>query len=150
MSLSNLPPDLPVWGKLEGVYDGRLYDVYDGDSPTLILSVRGELFKVHTRLLGIDAPEMTGLSRREGVRARNRVLQLLTQLDNNDNEEEAYPGDLLTREQIRRRCLNCHTIFKVTCKGNEKYGRVLVRITLADGRDLADILVREGLANEWV
>lgn len=40
---------------------------------------------------------------------------------------------------------------KLWCKGNDRYGRALCRVTV-NGRDVGDMLVREGLAvirNDW-
>ncbi|MBN9055727.1 MAG: hypothetical protein BGO06_03080 [Shinella sp. 65-6] len=75
------------------------------------------------RLLGFDAPELTQMCRRDGeewrcgAAARSRMAELL-----------------------RAGAITCRT------RGTDKYGRWLARCDGADGADLGERMVREGLA----
>nr|WP_255616855.1 thermonuclease family protein [Aurantimonas sp. VKM B-3413] len=75
------------------------------------------------RTEAIDTPEIShpecALEQRTGIEARNRLQALMSR------------GYTLTRNGV----------------GN--YGRTLVTITLADGRDAGDVLLAEGLAQRW-
>lgn len=89
--------------------------VIDGDT----IIVRGESI----RLLGINAPELTGKCREENVRAlraRSRLMKLI----------EA------ARIDIDR-------------NGFDRYRRTLATVSVA-GTDLGHVLMREGLARKWV
>ena len=99
--------------------DGRRAVIIDGDT----VSIDRE----RIRILNIDAPESRG-ARCEaelvaGLKAKARLAQLLR------------AGDVTIRRCDGRRC-------------QDPYGRTLARIE-AGGRDVGEILVREGLALPW-
>jgi endonuclease YncB( thermonuclease family) len=84
-------------------------------------------FRNHmVRLVGLDAPELhparCDAERELGERARDRLVALLT------------AAESITIEIVGRR--------------RDKYGRLLGRV-LADGRDVAGILIAEGLARPY-
>lgn len=96
----------------------RIFQVYDGDSFYMTLEVWPEMFLTfRARLAEVDTPELRGKHRVLGYKARDRVRSLVQ-----DN------------------------ICCVTCREFDKYGRVLVQVTLPDGQDLAQQLVDEKLA----
>ncbi|MEI3807582.1 thermonuclease family protein [Agrobacterium sp. CCNWLW32] len=89
--------------------------VIDGDT----IIVRGEKI----RILGINAPELKGKCREEGVRAlraRSRLMALL----------EAAKID-------------------IDRSGFDRHRRTLATVSVG-GRDVGDVLMREGLARKWV
>jgi micrococcal nuclease len=99
--------------------DGRHAVIIDGDT----VSIERE----RIRILNIDAPETRG-ARCEaelvaGLKAKERLAQLLR------------AGPVTLRRCDGSRCL-------------DPYGRVLARIE-AGGRDIGEVLVREGLALPW-
>jgi micrococcal nuclease len=74
------------------------------------------------RFARIDAPEVRGEEREEGLKAEARVLELLGK----------HGPDILVR-----------TIEEDT------FGRWLAEIWLSDGTNLSDLLLEEGLAEEY-
>ncbi|MEC5383482.1 thermonuclease family protein, partial [Aurantimonas sp. C2-6-R+9] len=75
------------------------------------------------RMAGIDTPEISkpecAAEKRKGLAARDRLRRLMS------------GGYSLTRD------------------GTGNYGRTLVTVTLADGRDAGEVLVQEGLSQRW-
>ncbi len=106
----------------EGAPAEILY-VYDGD--TVQVRLNGKKEKV--RLLGVDTPEIAGphtTEERCGPEASRRTKEL------------ARKGDRVT------------LLFDGTSE-RDKYGRLLARLILADGRALNEILLREGMAKRY-
>ncbi|MGF1628304.1 MAG: thermonuclease family protein [Kiloniellaceae bacterium] len=94
--------------------------VYDGD--TLRATVGGQSTRI--RIMGLDTPELPPhnkcASEKElGYAARDRLRALL------EGAEVAFCPD-----------------------GRDRYGRTLA-VVLVDGRDVADVLIGEGLAREY-
>lgn len=111
-------------------YQAKCVRVVDGDTIDAEISVGFYLYTVQRlRLLGstggVNAYEMHDkdpAKRALAVRGRDRVAELLP------------PG----------------TAFAVHTEKKDEFGRFLGRITLADGRDLGDLLMAEGLAVPFV
>lgn len=108
-------------------YVAKVTDVYDGDTITVDIDlglgvwVHGEKI----RLLGIDAPEVRGVTRPEGLKSRDWLRQLI-----------------LGREVVLR-----------TIKDRKgKYGRYLADVLLSPGehggelQDVAELAVASGMA----
>lgn len=101
--------------------------VYDGDTITAEFPLPHDQFKLVSpryrwscRIVGIDTPEL---------RSKNRHVQ-----------EHAYKA----RDRVRELILGQEC--KLDLCDFDKYGRVLCSVTTPDGRDLANILIDEGLA----
>jgi micrococcal nuclease len=104
-------------------YRAILRAVYDGDTVTLDIDLgfRQWMLGRSVRLAGLDAPELRGATREAGIAARDFL-------------RAACPlGTDLILESLRDR--------------TEKYGRLLGRLHLADGRCLNDLLLERGLAS---
>jgi micrococcal nuclease len=63
----------------EWVYEAKVVSVYDGDTVTVDLDMGMRVWQkgVRLRLLGIDAPEMTGTEKAEGIVSRDALRGLL-------------------------------------------------------------------------
>ncbi len=123
----------------------RLLDVHDGDTVTVAAEVYpGRVCQLHLRLLGLDAPEVSVAAQRERAQlARCRLVELLTGL-------RPDPLRCLTRGEMRS-LLQCDVnLVHVECGCNDKYGRVLARVSREPGgRHAGDVLVEEGLAHAY-
>lgn len=95
---------------------GRVVNVYDGDTITLALVVRGKIVRRRCRLAGCDAPEMRG-------------------------DKEAA---IISREALK--ALLPTGIVRVRVLGLEKYGRLLIRIPTKRGDDASVEMIRDGFA----
>lgn len=91
----------------------KMVDIYDGDTLTLVFRYRGELQQHSCRMLGYDSPEMkppkSKPNRQAEIEAAKAARQALK--------------DLLER----------HQIMTVKCHQFDKYGRILVTITVPGG-----------------
>lgn len=102
-------------------YKAKVLSVYDADTVTLDIDLGcwTHIVKEKCRLFGIDAPEMRGEERPEGIMSRDRLRELI-----------------LGRK-----------VTIVTKKDKTgKYGRLLVDIFTEHGIWVNDWLVKEGLA----
>jgi len=110
---------------LAGPVPARVIAVVDGD--TLVVRARiwlGQVLETRVRLAGIDAPELHGRCAEERERATRARDFLVRAVDG---------GEIVLR----------HVEFG-------KYaGRVIARVETAAGEDLADALLRAGLAREY-
>lgn len=146
--LSNAPKDVPKFDLDGQSLYARLINVHDGDSQNLLILFANRVYKVHTRLIGLDTPEIRTKDLEEkklAIRARNRVC------------EWAFPslfqtdGDY-TEKQITEILLKNPCIIFMRCEEDEKFGRVLVRLFKSDTdtESINDILVKEGYADVYM
>ena len=84
----------------------KVSDVYDGDTCKVVFKYKDEYIKWNCRIMGVDTPEL-----------RTRNLK---------EKECGY----FVRDKVREKMLN--KIVKVNCKEFDKYGRLLVDITIND------------------
>lgn len=110
----------PLFSLDKGVYTAKLYQVYDCDSFYMMIFLNDKLTSFKCRLCGLDGAEM---------RSRDPVEHELA---------------LAARDRVR--ALIDQQITTVHCSAFDKYGRVLVQVTLQDGRDLTELLLLEQLA----
>jgi len=94
--------------------------VYDGD--TLRATVEGQSTRI--RLMGLDTPEMPPRAKCEAERA----------------------GAYAARDRLR--ALLRGAVVAFCPDGQDRYGRTLA-VVLADGRDVAEVLIGEGRAREY-
>jgi endonuclease YncB( thermonuclease family) len=101
-------------------YSWPIESVYDGD--TLRATVAGKSTPI--RIMGLDTPELPPRSRCE------------------------YEKSLGYAARDRLRTLLGNSLVSICPEGVDKYRRTLARI-LVDGRDVAEVLIGEGLAREY-
>lgn len=127
----------------------RVVHCHDGDSPTIILPVFGQMFKFVTRLYGIDTCEIASnaaANRDIAVRGRNRLIDLIT---NGVFSEKLKlePNAVLSRKEIQAIFAKEPYVVWVECLKMDKYGRVLVKMRSNPTQTLfADTLIEEKLA----
>ncbi|MGI8425443.1 MAG: thermonuclease family protein [Actinomycetota bacterium] len=111
-------------------YAARALNVLDGDSVYLEIDLGLKVMtRAHVRLAHINAPE---LHQEKGAAARDRLTELL----------RTYP---IGEEPLNRYPLT----IKTTKDKTEKYGRWLATIKIAEGLDVGETLVKEGLATPY-
>jgi endonuclease YncB( thermonuclease family) len=121
----------------------RIVACHDGDSPTIVFNYAGNIHKFHTRLYGIDTPEITHKDpsqKERAIQARNRLLQLCTQC----NDIPIFKSD---KDVIRFLEQNVHVVW-VECMDFDKYGRLLVHLKKhpEHTQTFSDILIQENYA----
>jgi endonuclease YncB( thermonuclease family) len=94
-------------------------EVYDVDSCTICVDLFGKICKFKIRITGIDGCELRSRDADEKRMAR------------------------MARREARALLLGQFAV--IHCNKPDKYGRTLARITLADGRDFAEVVLAEKL-----
>lgn len=122
----------------------RLVDVYDGDTVTLIIPLKGEFARFQCRLSGIDTCEMKSAdpkNKETAICARNRLLQL--------SGCHLEATKTVTRKQIQAALCEQIVVVWISCHEFDKYGRLLVDLYSSDRLDavlFAKVLIEEKLA----
>lgn len=139
---------------LEGLQcEGRIVDIYDGDTITCIIPVHGSMYKYTIRMKGIDTPEIKSKDENEKKKAINARNFLIKKILCNDElqKEFSYLGDNCTRKDIQ--CfLRKHVILVwIKCYEFEKYGRLLADIYSIYFKNecLSDCLIINGHAVKY-
>lgn len=131
--LSNLNERSPVFELDRGM--GKVIDVYDGDTCTLLTMYPGMDIPVrhHVRLFGIDTPEM-----RPPAKAPDRagIVAKATR----------------ARDALRELVLGKVVAFEV--RGKDKYGRMLASLSVEDPRahhhiDVASVMLERSLGTVY-
>ena len=114
--------DAPFFTLKNNCCEGKVVHVYDGDTIHVIMETFGTVFKWRCRIAHIDCPEL-----------RTR------------NAEEKSQG-YIARDVVRDLLMN--KIVRLKCLDFDKYGRLLVEITVCI--DEKDVLLHEWLiANNY-
>lgn len=130
-----------TWGGRR--YRCKVVHVYDGDTVHVVIEFGGGFVKLNVRLTGIDTPEMRpprsqedrDVEKRAAIQTRNRVASLVT-------GQEVDP-DLHSIDDVMD---NSRQLVWLDAGEDDKYGRVLGRLVLDDGRCVNDVLIEEGYA----
>ncbi len=106
-----------------GPYRARIKHVTDADSVDVLIDAGLNQYRYLTvRLAGVDAPELRRGDPVERARAR------------------------LATERVRELVALESACVIETQKDSRSFGRYIAKVTLADGQDLGELLVAEGLA----
>lgn len=134
---------------LNGLYIGKVVEIYDGDSCKIVFPYNGILCKFNCRLLDIDTPEiapsLNKINREEEIRAaiasRNRLIHLCSDFE---------ITTLQTKKEIQELMNKNIKLITIVCDGYDKYGRLL--IVLYDNenkKSFNTILLEEGFAKPY-
>lgn len=131
--------------KNKGVY-GRVVGVHDGDTITVVLNIFDGFYKFSVRLAGIDTCEITSkneITKSLAVRGRNKVLSLITGIDDGDCAVCFDTKNKITRYFDENVC-----IVYLKCGDFDKYGRLLADVynNIDSAESFSSILIRENLA----
>lgn len=100
---------------------GKVIDVYDGDTVTFLPTP----IPIRVRLIGVWAPEVTGVQKVEGIKSRDNLS-----------------GIALGKEAVLQVPFTGKTIGDITTLGRIK-GKVFV-----DGKNVSTLQVKQGFASE--
>lgn len=121
----------------------RICNCHDGDTVHLVFNYKGMLLRFICRLYGIDTPEMNGQTVDLAKKARNRLIQLGTDVDIQFGDDRKSTDD-----GLERAILNNKKIITAHFYGKDKYGRELV--VLYDGdKNINEVLLAEGHCKEY-
>jgi endonuclease YncB( thermonuclease family) len=98
----------------------KIVDVYDGDTCTAAIWIKDNIVLFKLRLAHIDTPELKDeMNKFKSIRARNALIQFVTQNKNIDLHKE------YTKKDIQSLCEQSTCILEVKCGPFDKYGRLL-------------------------
>lgn len=124
-------------------FKGKLSGIYDGDTITAIVELTpGTFCQLKFRMAGINTPELVGEYHIEGIKARDRVIQLIT---------GSYDENM--SRSVLKDFINSNNFYIwIKCGPFEKYGRVLAEIFTSEDckESLNEILLKEGFAVEYM
>ena len=121
-------------------YNAKILDIYDADTITVCIDLEGFSFvKMNVRLFGIDTPELRGSEKELGVKARNYLINVLTDIIIDYNN---------TRNDIRNMINKNTYMVEVLFDDFDKYGRPLGTI-YKDNININEKLVKDGYAKEY-
>lgn len=118
---------------------GRVVQIHDGDTLTIIIPVFTTLFKFSVRLAGIDTCEMTSkneTTKELAMKAKKRLMELVT---------ATTPS-----VDIKRYLMENIVLVYVKCQDFDKYGRLLAEVSKEKDSELfSNILLTEKLAYSY-
>lgn len=104
------------------IYKAKILDVHDGDTITALVDLGFRIqMEIKVRFYGINTPEITGPTKPEGLKSKQRVIDLISGKD---------------------------IVLKTYKDKQEKFGRWLADIYIneADTKSVNQMLIEEGLA----
>lgn len=136
---------IPKRGTLQGRYSARLQDLYDGDTMTIVVALDPErpnkLESLVVRVMGMDCPELKGITKEAGTAAKHEALRFLGAAG-----VVGLPARAKTRDWFNKNPVII-TVEFVPVK--EKWGRYLAYVSNEKGEKLGDHLISKGLAKPY-
>lgn len=125
---------IPYFSFVGRVFErARVTKIYDGDTVTFAVPIgedgggASNLRRIRTRLLGVDAVEITGANASDGREARRHLVRAL---GIGEDPEDRYSEDFFDANVSRA---------NVKCHGFDKYGRVLVELSRAGSDEIVNV-----------
>jgi endonuclease YncB( thermonuclease family) len=121
-------PEYSLGGR---VFQGKVVDVYDGDTVKVVIFVDNQLCRYNCRLMNIDAPEMRP---RKNVPGREKIIE-------SAKRSRDYLRTLIPEDGI---------VYVEVSSKKEKYGRLLVYLYApGEDKDINSIMVETGHAKSY-
>ncbi len=122
--------------EIDGKYYGKIVDIYDGDTCSIIFEHNNQLIKYKCRLLGINAAEMKppmddpnrDQVKQDAIVCRNKFIELVL-------ETEISKTVCDSKDKIRMLLKDNMKLYYCSFSGFDKYGRLLVEIYLSNTSD---------------
>ena len=122
--LCSCPRDIPRFDFAGQNFWVRLENLHDGDSPCVIFESDSTLYKMMTRLIGIDTPEIRTKDLAEkklAVAARNRAAHWAL-------PEHFQVDGVYTEKEVKRILAETPVLLWMKCSESDKFGRTLVKL----------------------
>ena len=119
MDWDSVNNDVPMFGFEGETHEGKVVNVYDGDTVKIVMKMFGKFYRFNCRIEGVDTPEL---------RTRNK-------------KEKAM--GIKVRDELRKKILD--KMVQVKCGEFDKYGRLLVDI-LIDNTSVTKWLIENKFA----
>jgi endonuclease YncB( thermonuclease family) len=121
---------------------GRVVDIYDGDTMTVILKMLDNYYRFTVRLNGIDTCEMrtrNTILKNKALQARNQVYNLVTSNILSDEKIDRKHMRIILNENVYM--VNLHIY------DTDKYGRLLADVyPINSKKSLSEILLEKNMA----
>ena len=131
----------PIFSLNNKKYNAKILDIYDADTITVCILLEGfGYIKMSIRLMGIDTPELRGTQKTLGLKARNYLIDKLTNIIIDTDDYTRYTiRDMINKET--------HMI-EVLFGDFDKYGRPLATI-YKDGININELLLKDDYAKRY-
>lgn len=140
-------PDVPRFD-----FDGqkfwvRLHSIHDGDTVGVVTEIDSKLYRMTTRLIGLDTPEIRTKDLNEkklAIAARNRVANWAL-------PEHFQVNGVYTEKEIKQLLAQNPVLLWMKCGETEKYGRITSEL-FADSSEnscINSILLKEGYGDAY-
>ena len=141
------PKDVPEFNFAGQSFYARVIGLHDADSLKVVLNVSGKLYKIMTRLEGIDAPEMRTKDPKEkalSIRARDYVAAWAM-------PDKFHVGGNYTEKELVAALWETPVIVYIKCGETEKFGRLLCEMFKndVDPHSLNMLLKQNGFADSY-
>ena len=131
----------PIFSLNNKKYNAKILDIYDADTITICILLEGfGYIKMSIRLMGIDTPELRGTQKILGLKARNYLIDKLTNIVIDTDDYTRY----MIRDMINK---DTHMI-EVLFGDFDKYGRPLATI-YKDGININELLLKDDYAKRY-
>lgn len=142
------PHDVPVYNLSGQHLWCRLLEMHDSDSLKVVIEINNKLYKVMTRLVGIDTPEIRTKDEREktlAIASRDRTAAWAL-------PDHFHVGGKYSEKRLKEVFWQTPVILFIKCHESDKYGRLLATVykSAEDTESLNDVLIREGYADVYM
>lgn len=127
---------------------GRVVDIHDGDTITIVLNLFGSFFKFKVRLAEIDTCEITSKIEENKTLAIQAKVRLISLICNRDVSNCTLLSDKKTLSQFLE--TNNYCIW-LECLNFDKFGRLLANVFANEtsSESFSSILIKENLAYKY-
>ena len=123
--------DVPEYSLKNISMEGKVVNVYDGDTVHVVFIINNQLVKYNCRLLGIDSPEICPKNVPDKTK---RELEIASAIKSRDflisQVTGITPEKDITKKAIKELCGKSKKLVWIKCYDFDKYGRLLVEIFL--------------------
>ncbi len=145
MSLVEATMQIPEFSLAGKTLPGKVVACYDGDTFHAVLETPFGLWRFSCRMAGYDTPEMkppkTKIDRDiEKARALKSKHALLTQV----SDSVPVLSQTTTNVDLDAAVVKNRKIIQVICKEFDKYGRLLVDVSMPDGTTVNQWMIQQG------
>lgn len=140
-------PDVPRFDFAGQSFWVRLHSIHDGDTVCIVTEIDSKMYRMTTRLMGIDTPEIRTKDLNEkklAIAARNRVASWAL-------PEHFQVDGVYTEKEIKQVLAQNPVLLWMKCRETEKWGRTLAE--LFKDSEMTDcinyILIKEGYGDVY-
>ena len=125
-------------------FNGKIVDVYDGDTCTIVIILDGKLIKFKCRCNGYDSPEMRPL---KSIPNRDKVIENANKAKNffinNVSNLKLDINKVYTKNELKELFLKNNMLIEIKAYNWDKYGRLLAAF-YNNNININDMMIEKG------